>query len=139
MERSHDDVMFFEKLYQRVGDLLEQAQSYIKTKSTQDIQFLSMEDAVLTMTEITRITTRLAHIVTWLSLQRAIAKGEITIAEAKEDHYHVVDTVLISEDSADTSANLPSKVRELLLETRELYLQIAHMDDQFRQTISHLN
>ena len=65
----------------------------------------------------------------WLFVQKAVAYGEMTAAEAAEERHRLLRREVCLDDSAMTEGSLPQGLLSLLERSHRLYLRIARLDE----------
>jgi len=118
----------FRALFQEGMELVEETAAYLDGPGREESRGLVREASVAYASESMRLTTRLMQIASWLLLQRAVAEGEITPAQARDEKARVR---LNSTETTTTLAEyeaLPARLRELIGLTIRLHARILHLD-----------
>ena len=125
---------FFGKTYDETMSLLLASRDYLAAAQPGDAIGLKPIDRLRVNCEAMRLTTRLTQIMAWLLAQRAVFAGEIGRAQAASDEFRLsADSVCMAEGD-DMAANvLPMRLRELLEESRRLYVRVARLDELSRR------
>ncbi len=124
---------FFGKTYDETMSLLLASRDYLATAQPADAVGLKPIDRLRVNCEAMRLTTRLTQIMAWLLAQRAVFAGEMGRAQAASDQFRLsADGVCMAE--ADVPENvLPMRLRELLDQSRRLYVRVARLDELSRR------
>jgi regulator of CtrA degradation len=75
-----------------------------------------------------RLTTRLMQLASWLLLQRAVAEGEMTPVQARQQKEKVRLSQQNSLTSPDSLESLPAELRDLIAASLRLQDRIMHLD-----------
>jgi regulator of CtrA degradation len=126
---------FFGKTYDETMSLLVASRDYLANAQPADAVGLAPIDRLRVNCEAMRLTSRLTQIMAWLLAQRAVYEGEMSRATAASDEFRLAaDAVCMSE--ADTALGvLPDRLRELLDESRRLYVRVARLDELNRRAV----
>lgn len=127
-------IIYLESIRKEVIFLAARAREYFELFAEDDARRLGAEKAVLYNSEMTRITLRLAAIITWESIQQSIAHNEMELWQASLGAAHIG---LV--ENTDSYKYLPSYVRWLLDQTYELYHRVwrLHQNSE-REVIKNL-
>jgi regulator of CtrA degradation len=79
----------FEKTFREGMGLVEETANYLDGEGRIDARLLDRTGAIAYATESMRLTTRLMQLASWLLLQRAIAKGELTSSETLQEKHRI--------------------------------------------------
>src|SRR5450631_1154338 len=79
----------FEKTFKEGMGLVEETANYLDGEGRVDARVLDRTGAIAYATESMRLTTRLMQMASWLLLQRAIAKGEMTSNESLQEKHRI--------------------------------------------------
>ena len=117
----------FKTLFRDGMLLVEETAAYLDGVG-RDVSRLVSRDATLSYaSESMRLTTLLMQIASWLLVQRAVAEGEMTPAEALQEKHRVKLGKSDSPKATDFSL-LPVKQQQLILRARRLHARILHLD-----------
>ncbi len=124
---------FFGKTYDETMSLLLASRDYLAAAQPADAVGLKPIDRLRVNCEAMRLTTRLTQIMAWLLAQRAVFAGEIGRAQAASPEFRLAaDAVCMAE--SDAAANvLPTRLLELLDQSRRLYIRVARLDELSRR------
>jgi len=124
---------FFGKTYDETMSLLLASRDYLAAAQPADAMGLKPIDRLRVNCEAMRLTTRLTQIMAWLLAQRAVFAGELERARAASDEFRLsADAVCMAE--GDVAENvLPARLRDLLDQSRRLYVRVARLDELSRR------
>lgn len=124
---------FFGKTYDETMALLVASRDYLANAQPADTTGLKPIERLRVNCEAMRLTTRLTQVMAWLLAQRAVHEGELTReAAASEDYRLQADEVCLAETD-HTGHVLPPRMRELLDQSRRLYVRVARLDEMSRR------
>lgn len=123
---------------QNASALLHATHDYIKWQAPLDVKTMSAKQTFKVSCEAMRITVRMTQIIAWLMLHRAVLAGDLTRKEVLSEEYRVLRGQSCLESISETDADLPPRLRELLKESRTLYVRVLRLDDRCRKRSSSL-
>lgn len=124
---------FFGKTYDETMSLLLASRDYLASAQPAEAIGLRPIDRLRVNCEAMRLTTRLTQIMAWLLAQRAVFAGEMGRLEAASEEFRLAaDTVCMADSDAAASV-LPTRLLELLEESRRLYIRVARLDELSRR------
>ncbi|WP_375410290.1 DUF1465 family protein [uncultured Methylobacterium sp.] len=117
----------FKALFREGMALVEESAAYLDGQGREESRLLSRDGTLAYASESMRLTTRLMQIASWLLVQRAVAEGEISAAQAMQEKTRVR---LTTPDlpRADAGAVLPTSLQDLIVRTRRLHARVLHLD-----------
>lgn len=120
----------FKALFREGMALVEETAAYLDGPGRDESRLLARHVALNYASESMRLTTRLMQVASWLLVQRAVAEGEITPAQALQEKTRVR---LAAGEAADggaqtATADLPLRLQELIGLSRRLHARIQHLD-----------
>lgn len=118
----------FKALFREGMELVEETATYLDGDGRTESNGLSRSGALAYASESMRLTTRLMQIASWLLVQRAVAEGEITPAQALREKERVK---LGPQDQVASDAQLaalPQRIRDLIALSVRLHARIVHLD-----------
>lgn len=117
----------FKELFREGMALVEEAAAYLDGQGREESRLLSRDGTLAYASESMRLTTRLMQIASWLLVQRAVAEGEITAAQAMQEKTRVrLTTPDLPRPDAGTT--LPTRLQDLIVRTRRLHARVLHLD-----------
>ena len=123
----------FKLLFREGMALVEDTAEYLDGAGRADSSRLRRSGALTYASESMRLTTRLMQIASWLLVQRAVAEGEITAAQAQREK----DRVRLASQEASVSPQefdeLPERFRELVALSLRLHARVVHLDTLIAQ------
>jgi regulator of CtrA degradation len=105
--------------------LADEARAYFDTGGRDDREELTPFLRVGFSCEALRVTARLMHVIAWLLVQRAVAVGEISEAQAFAPERRLGRAQAADPDIV---ALLPEAAREIIGATDELYERVVRLD-----------
>jgi regulator of CtrA degradation len=106
--------------------LADEARSYFDSAARDDRLELEPVDRVGFACESLKVTTRLMHVIAWLLTQRAVAAGELTHGQAREEERRL-GTAPDSDQAL--LLRLPAAAAELIRASEELYERLRRLDE----------
>ncbi len=121
---------FFGRTFDETMSLLLSARHYVANVQPGE-PFQADPDERLHMNcEAMRLTTRLAQVMAWLLAQKAVAAGEITREEVREERYRLGALQLCLTDTDARVAQSSAKLGDLMFQSRRLFERVARLDRQ---------
>lgn len=112
--------------------LLHTTHDYIKWQAPIDIRKMDTKQTFKVSCEAMRVTVRMTQIIAWLMLQKAVLAGEISREDVLTEDYRVLRGEHCLENDSEMDEELPPRLRELLKESRDLYVRILRLDESSR-------
>ena len=123
----------FKALFREGMALVEDTAEYLDGEGRTEANRLRRAAALTYASESMRLTTRLMQIASWLLVQRAVAEGEITSAQAQREKDRVR---LAAQDMTATPRDfeeMPERLRELVAASLRLHARVVHLDGLIAQ------
>lgn len=120
---------------QEAQELLNATHDYVKWQAPLDVQRMDSEQTFKVSSEAMRVTVRLTQIIAWLLLQKAVLTGEMTREALLGEDYRVLRGRQCLEKGAEGDQELPTRLRDLLKESRELYIRVLRLDEVSKSRI----
>lgn len=127
---------FIDNRLQNAHAFLHSTHNYVKWQAPIDIKDMDPQQAYKVSCEAMRITVRLTQVIAWFLLQKAVLAGELTREELLSDDCRVLRGKHCLESASETDPEIPPRLRELLKESRALYLRILRLDSLARKKIA---
>lgn len=124
---------FFGKTYDETIALLHAARDYCAVQEPSERAALTPLERLRVSRETLRLTTRLAHVMSWLLAQKAVHAGEIALRDAAAEPFQLSRASVCLEPSEDDDALSP-RLLKLLAESHRLYVRVARLDDLVRRS-----
>lgn len=124
---------FFGKTYDETMSLLLASRDYLANAQPADAVGLKPIDRLRVNCEAMRLTSRLTQIMAWLLAQRAVFEGEMPRALAASEEFRLTADSVCMADTDSNATVLPSRLRELLDQSRRLYVRVARLDELNRR------
>lgn len=118
----------FKELYKEGMALVEEAAQYLDGQGRKEAKDLPRVGALTYATESMRLTTRLMQMASWLLLQRALAEGEMSVAEAQEERKRMVLPQAMNVRSDELVAELPQALLDLIERSHAVFMRIRKLD-----------
>jgi regulator of CtrA degradation len=117
----------FMTLYREGMALVEETADYLDRAGRLESRQLTPPASLAYTSESIKLTARLTQLASWLLVQRAIATGEITSAEANTHRYKAG---LVAQSSArpEGFSGLPDTFKRLIAASHQLYGRILRLD-----------
>jgi regulator of CtrA degradation len=113
-------------LYVEVMVLADEVRSYLEDGRI-DHEHLDPMSRVQFSCESLKITTRLMHVIAWLLTHRAVARGEMSQAEARGEKYRLGDA---APSDNQTTRGFPDEMRILIASSQSLYNRAGRLEQQ---------
>jgi regulator of CtrA degradation len=117
----------FRALFRDGMALVEETAAYLDGDGRDESRLVSRDATLSYAAESMRLTTLLMQIASWLLVQRAVAEGEMTPAQAIEEK-HRVRLGATEPPKAEAFTLLPMRLQQLIVRTRRLHARILHLD-----------
>jgi regulator of CtrA degradation len=118
----------FRALFREGMSLVEQTAAYLDGPGREESRNLPRLAALAYASESMRLTTRLMQLASWLLLQRAVAEGEMTPLQARQQKEKVRLSQQNSLTGPDSLESLPVELRDLIASSLRLQDRIMHLD-----------
>jgi regulator of CtrA degradation len=128
----HTPQALLNQTLQEAQILLQATHEYIKWQAPIDVEDMGPRNTFRVSCEAMRVTIRMTQVITWLMLQKSILSGEVTKEEVLSEAYRVLRGKTCTESHTEEDLTIPSRLRELLLESRIFYFRILRLDEAFR-------
>lgn len=120
----------FMQLFREGMGLVEGTASYLDGEGRAESAALPREVSLTYATESMRLTTRLMQIASWLLVQRAVAEGEMSADQARNEHNKVRIAEPMLQPTSAEAARLPQRLRDLIAHSIRLQERIRNLDAQ---------
>lgn len=121
---------FFGRTYDETMSLLLSARHYVANIQPGE-SFQTDPDERLHMNcEAMRLTTRLAQVMAWLLAQKAVAAGELTREQVRDERFRLGAHDLCLADTDARVAKSSQKLGDLMGQSRRLFERVARLDSQ---------
>lgn len=116
------------RTYDEAMSLLVETRNYLSfRRQVDDVRIEPMDRLKLTR-ESFRLTSRLAQVMAWLMLRRAVVEGEIADDEARQPEHRLAGHDVCLARADDLGDWLPEGMRGLLERSQLLYERVARLD-----------
>lgn len=120
---------FFGRTFEEALGLVIEARDYVAGRLAFDRETVGIADQLVCDCETLRLTSRLAHIMAWLLIQRAIHEGEIPATEAQSEINRLGGHSVCLVDDATVVARLPKRLQALMARSHGLYVRVVRLDE----------
>lgn len=120
----------FMQLFREGMGLVEATASYLDGDGRAESAALPREVSLTYASESMRLTTRLMQIASWLLVQRAVAEGEMSAEQARNEHNKVRIAEPMLQPSSAEAERLPQRLRDLIGHSIRLQERIRNLDEQ---------
>jgi regulator of CtrA degradation len=117
----------FKILFREGMAMVEEAAAYLDGDGREESRLMSRDGSLSYASESMRLTTRLMQIASWLLVQRAVAEGEITPAQALQEKTRVRLTTPET-PRIEAFSVMPARLQDLIVRSRRLHTRILHLD-----------
>lgn len=119
---------FLSRTYDEAMSLLVETRNYLSFRQSADSARIQPIDRLKLTREAFRLTSRLAQVMAWLMLRRAVVEGEIADAEARQPEHRLGGHDVCLGRADDLGDWLPDGMRGLLERSQALYERVARLD-----------
>lgn len=117
-----------DRLYQEAVNMADEARTYFAMYSKLDREKLPPIDRVLYTCESLRISTRLMHVISWLMVRKAVARGEISAEDGLRAERRLGDAELCQMTEADALRRMPPMVASLSYRSQSVFDRAWRME-----------
>jgi regulator of CtrA degradation len=130
---------FTQKSYNETLSLLSFSRDYFSTNGRLDKLNLSSEDSILYTIAMSKITTQLTGVLSWLLMCKAIESGEVKIQELSKEDFSMPATAEQIKIDNSRFINLNSTVKELLKKSSNIYNRIKRLENSVHEMMESQN
>lgn len=127
-------VTFIDRNFDEVMALMVEARNYIAYGQPAEKTGLAPEEQLQISFETMRVTARLVRVAAWLSIEKAVRKGEITREDSLGEEYALTTVAPCLDPAGPENESLPKALRSLLDRSYRLYMRIARLEALARET-----
>ena len=127
-------VTFIDRNFDDVLSMMVEARNYIAYGQPAEKTGLAPEAQLQISFETMRVTARLVRAAAWLSIEKAVRKGEITREDALGDEFALTTVEACLDPSGPDDEALPKALRSLLDRSYRLYMRIARLEALARES-----
>jgi len=124
-----EPLIFINRKLKEAHKLLHATHDYIRWQAPLDVKKMDTKQMLKVSCEAMRVTIRMTQIIAWLMLQKAFLMDEISRNDVLSDECRVLRGTHCLESDSETDEELPSRLRELLKESRDLYVRTLRLDE----------
>jgi len=118
----------FEQMFKDGMGMVEDAAAYLDGPGRTYSKQMSRRGALAYAAESMRLTTRLMQVASWLLVQRAVGRGEMTPDEARTQRYRLGAKELCYACPIDGAEELPRYLADMIVRSRCLYARLDRID-----------
>lgn len=131
IQDSNNIFRFTQKSYNEALSLLVYSRDYFNTRGRVDKLNLSSEDSILYTIAMSKITTQLTGVLSWLLMCKAIESGEIKMQELSKRDFCIPGNDSSFEIDDLNFFHLNSTIKELLKKSNNMYQRIKRLEKSF--------
>ena len=118
----------FDRMFKDGMAMVEEVAAYLDGPGREHSRMLGRKGALAYAAESMRLTTRLMQVASWLLVQRAVGRGEMTIEEARTPRYRLGAKELCYAQPIEGAEELPEALADMISRSRRLYARIDRLD-----------
>lgn len=118
----------FEQMFKDGMGMVEEVAAYLDGDGREHAKTLSRKGALAYAAESMRLTTRLMQVASWLLVQRAVARGEMTVTEARTQRYRLGAKELCYATPIEGADELPHPLADMISRSRRIYARVDRLD-----------
>ena len=122
-------VAYFDRTYDEAIQLMHEARDYFIDRQRQGGAGPHAAVQLVASCEAMRVTARLAQVLAWLLVQKAVHAGEISPAEAVAQNRRLGGRSVCAVEGPWHELGLPQDLQSLLARSLALYNRVARLDD----------
>jgi len=121
---------FFGRTFDETMSLLLSARHYVANVQPGEAFQADPGERLHMNCEAMRLTTRLAQVMAWLLAQKAVAAGEISREEVRDERYRLGAQTLCLADTDARVSRSSVKLGDLMRQSRRLFERVSRLDSQ---------
>ena len=121
-------VTFIDRNFDDVLSLMVEARNYIAYGQPAEKTGLAPEAQLQISYETMRVTARLVRAAAWLSIEKAVRKGEISREDSLGEEFALTMVEACADPAGPDDEALPKALRSLLDRSYKLYMRIARLE-----------
>jgi regulator of CtrA degradation len=129
--------VFFSRTFDETMTLMVEARSYLSAGEVIDRRAAGPIIGLRMSCEAMRVTSRLAQVMAWLMMQKAIHQGEITPEQAVRDECRLSGAEVCLDRSFCGDESLPRTLLSLMDRSHRLYVRVVRLEEMFVQRVLH--
>ncbi len=123
-----------DKAFEETMSLLAEARDYATRvdrggAAANDAHTDSPQSRLRERAEAFRVTARLANVMVWLLVQRAVRAGEVAAGDETPPTHRLGDRRVCTDDGSHRDPELSQTLRDLLQRSHALYCRVMRLDD----------
>jgi len=122
-------VAYFDRTFEEAIQLMREARDYLLERQRTGVGEQRPALQLVASCEAMRVTARLAQVMAWLLVQRAVLAGEISAADASTEARRLGGRSVCAVEGPWQQLGLPERLQGLLARSLALYNRVARLDD----------
>lgn len=118
----------FDRMFKEGMAMVEEVAAYLDGPGREHSRALGRKGALAYAAESMRLTTRLMQVASWLLVQRAVARDEMSIEEAGTPRYRLGAKELCYARPIEGAEELPEPLADMISRSRRLYARVDRLD-----------
>ena len=123
-----EHTIFFSRTYDETMCLMVEARHYLRHAETHDRHRAGPMVGLRMSCEALRVTSRLAQVMAWLMVQKAVHHGELTAEQSLADDRRLSAAEICLDQSHEADEALPHTLRSLMDRSHRLYQRVARIE-----------
>ncbi|MFQ5775998.1 MAG: DUF1465 family protein [Kiloniellaceae bacterium] len=128
MSEPAQPIAYFDNTFAEAVALACDARDYVTFQGPADLLKLSPTGRIAASCESMRLTSRVAQVIAWLLVQKAVHAGELEREEAAQPRYRLGGRNVCGQSEPVADEPLPERLAELLERSHRLYQRVARLD-----------
>jgi len=120
--------VFFTRTFDEALQIIVEARDYMCDMETLQNHCLNTLPIAHYVYEANRVIVRLAEVMAWLMMQRAVQGGEISMEEALSEHNRLSRSKVCQDNATNDDPSLPAGLRSLLERSGRLYQRVERLE-----------
>lgn len=129
MSSGANTVAYFDRTYEEAIALMHEARDYFVERQRHGPVDARAAVQLVASCEAMRVTARLAQVLAWLLVQKAVHAGEISPVEAVMQQRRLGGRSVCAVEGPWHELGLPEQLQSLLARSLALYNRVARLDD----------
>lgn len=120
----------FDRLFQDGMDLVDETAAYLDGAGRQDARVLPGAVALAYGAESMRLTSRLTRLASWLLVQRAVRRGDLSPEAAEAPRFRIAPEAMAPDTRTSEDGDLPVALLDLIERSGRLLSRALNLDRQ---------
>ncbi|MFT6510617.1 MAG: regulator of CtrA degradation [Parvibaculaceae bacterium] len=118
----------FSRTYREGMSLVEETASYLDGAGRSESKLLPRNSSLAYAAESMRLTTRLMQVAAWLLVQKAVAEGEMSAADAAQNKYRLGGKEISRAKPVEGAEDLPEALKDMVARSHSIYDRIERLE-----------